>query len=104
MGEVAETLLALMRSPNENTRLQAVREILDRTLGRSSIAIDATHTKIDIGQLYLRACEPRRSPAERRKRERLAALGAPGRAGEGAVRGRMGDLDNRYSTGCSGSS
>src|SRR5262249_31903668 len=59
MGDVAETLLALMRSPNENTRLQAVREILDRTLGRSSIAIDATHTKIDIGQLYLRACEPR---------------------------------------------
>jgi hypothetical protein len=30
MGEVAETLLALMRSPNENTRLQAVREILVR--------------------------------------------------------------------------
>jgi hypothetical protein len=55
MGEVAETLLALMRSPNENTRLSACREILDRTLGRAAIAIDATHTKVDIGQLYLAA-------------------------------------------------
>jgi hypothetical protein len=55
MPEVAETLLALMRSPDENTRLQAVREILDRTLGRAAIAIDATHTKLDVGQLYLAA-------------------------------------------------
>src|SRR6516162_9904245 len=55
MGEVAETLLALMRSPNENTRLQAVREILDRTLGRAAIAIDTTHTRVDIGELYLSA-------------------------------------------------
>jgi hypothetical protein len=55
MLEVAETLLALMRSPNENTRLSACREILDRTLGRAAIAIDATHTKLDIGQLYLDA-------------------------------------------------
>ena len=55
MAEVAETLLALMRSPNENTRLSACREILDRVLGRAAIAIDATHTRIDIGQLYLAA-------------------------------------------------
>jgi hypothetical protein len=55
MGEVAETLLALMRSPNESTRLSACREILDRVLGRAAIAIDATHTKVDIGQLYLAA-------------------------------------------------
>jgi hypothetical protein len=55
MGEVAETLLELLRSPNENTRLSAAREILDRTLGRSAIAIDATHTKVDIGAMYLEA-------------------------------------------------
>jgi hypothetical protein len=55
MGEVAETLLALMRSPNESTRLSACREICDRVLGRAAIAIDATHTKVDIGQLYLAA-------------------------------------------------
>jgi len=35
--------------------LSACREILDRTLGRAAIAIDATHTKLDIGQLYLAA-------------------------------------------------
>ena len=55
MAEVAETLLALLRSPNENTRLSACREICDRVLGRAAIAIDATHTKVDIGQLYLAA-------------------------------------------------
>jgi hypothetical protein len=55
MPEVAETLLALLGSPNENTRLSACREILDRTLGRATIAIDTTHTRVDIGQLYLAA-------------------------------------------------
>jgi len=35
--------------------LSACREILDRTLGRAAIAIDATHTRVDIGQLYLSA-------------------------------------------------
>jgi hypothetical protein len=55
MGEVAEVLLELLRSPNENTRLSAAREILDRALGRSAIAIDATHTKVDVGAMYLAA-------------------------------------------------
>jgi hypothetical protein len=55
MPEVAETLLALMRSPNESTRLSACREILDRVLGRAAIAIDTTHTRVDVGQLYLAA-------------------------------------------------
>jgi hypothetical protein len=55
MGEVAETLLALMRSPNESTRLSACREICDRVLGRAAIAIDTTHTRADLGQLYLAA-------------------------------------------------
>jgi hypothetical protein len=55
MGEVAETLLALLRSPSESTRLSACREICDRVLGRAAIAIDARHTKADIGQLYLAA-------------------------------------------------
>jgi hypothetical protein len=57
MGEVAETLLALMRSPNESTRLSACREILDRVLGRPAIAIDATHTKVDIASMYLAALQ-----------------------------------------------
>ena len=57
MAEVAETLLALLRSPNENTRLNACREICDRVLGRAAIAIDATHTRLDVAQLYLRAMQ-----------------------------------------------
>ena len=57
MPEVAETLLALLRSPNENTRLNACREICDRVLGRAAIAIDATHTRLDVAQLYLRAMQ-----------------------------------------------
>jgi hypothetical protein len=57
MPEVAETLLALMRSPNELTRLSAVREILDRTLGKPAVVVDSTHTRIDLPALYLRALQ-----------------------------------------------
>jgi hypothetical protein len=55
MPEIADVLLELMRSPNENTRLSAVREILDRLLGKPAVFVDATHTKVDIGSLYLQA-------------------------------------------------
>jgi hypothetical protein len=55
MPEVAQTLLALLHSPSESIRLSACREICDRVLGRSAIAIEATHTKLDLGTLYLQA-------------------------------------------------
>jgi hypothetical protein len=55
MPEVADVLLELMRSPNESTRLSAVREILDRLLGKPAVFVDATHTKVDIASLYLQA-------------------------------------------------
>ena len=55
MGEVAEVLLELLRSPNESTRLSACREILDRLLGKPPVAIDSTVVKADIEQLYLSA-------------------------------------------------
>ena len=55
MPEIAEVLLELMRSPNEATRLSAVREILDRLLGKPAVFVDATNTRVDIGQLYLAA-------------------------------------------------
>jgi hypothetical protein len=54
MGEVAETLLELLRSQNESTRLSACREILDRTLGKPAISADAT-TELNFGELYRRA-------------------------------------------------
>jgi hypothetical protein len=54
MAEVAETLLALLRSPNENTRLSACREICDRVLGKAATSVDVT-TELNFGELYRRA-------------------------------------------------
>ena len=50
-----ERLAELTQSSNETIRLQSLREILDRLLGKPPVAIDATHTKLDVGQLYLAA-------------------------------------------------
>jgi hypothetical protein len=55
MPEIAEALLELSKSPNESIRLQAIREILDRLLGKPAISVDTTHTRVDVAQLYLRA-------------------------------------------------
>jgi hypothetical protein len=62
MPEVAETLLALMRSPNESTRLSACREICDRMFGRAPVFVDTTTQTLNIGQLYLRALEQANAP------------------------------------------
>jgi hypothetical protein len=50
-----ERLAELTLSSNETIRLQALREILDRLLGKPTVAIDTTVAKVDIGQLYLSA-------------------------------------------------
>jgi hypothetical protein len=55
LPEFLERLAELTQSPNEATRLAAIREILDRLLGKPAVFVDATHTKVDIGQLYLAA-------------------------------------------------
>jgi len=65
-------LAELTQSRNETIRLQALREILDRLLGKPPVAIDATHTKLDVGQLY------------------LAALKRANGAVDGAINGRVG--------------
>ena len=44
-----------IHSPSESTRLAAIREILDRLLGKPAVFVDATHTKLDLGVLYLQA-------------------------------------------------
>jgi hypothetical protein len=62
--EIADVLLELMRSPNEATRLSAVREILDRLLGKPAVFVDATHTKVDIASLYLQALKQANAPKE----------------------------------------
>ena len=64
MPEVAETLLALMRSPNESTRLSACREICDRVLGKPPVAIDTTVAKYDIGAMYLAALKRANTPID----------------------------------------
>jgi hypothetical protein len=94
MGEVAETLLALLRSPNESTRLSACREICDRVLGRAAIAIDATHTRF-LTRLprCMEACMGcmtaststwrRRRRCPQRKTVATPVSGRPGRPSEG---------------------
>jgi hypothetical protein len=42
-------------SPNEMVRPAAIREILDRLLGKPPVAIDTTVAKVDIGAMYLAA-------------------------------------------------
>ena len=48
-------LIELTKSSNEATRLAAIREILDRLLGKPAVFVDAVHTKVDVGALYLQA-------------------------------------------------
>ena len=48
-------LIELSKSRNEATRLAAIKEILDRLLGKPAVFVDATHTKVDLGVLYLQA-------------------------------------------------
>jgi hypothetical protein len=55
LGEFMNALVELTQSPQEHIRLQALREIFDRLLGKPAVFVDATHTKLDIGQLYLAA-------------------------------------------------
>jgi hypothetical protein len=45
----------LASSNNEDTRLRAIREILDRILGKPIAMVDATHTRVDVAALYLQA-------------------------------------------------
>jgi hypothetical protein len=55
LPEYLEALDKLTRSKHEATRLAAVREILDRLLGKPAVFVDTTHTKVDIASLYLQA-------------------------------------------------
>jgi hypothetical protein len=48
-----EGLIELSKSPDKATRLAAIKETLDRLLGKPAVFVDATHTRVDVGQLYL---------------------------------------------------
>jgi hypothetical protein len=62
MPEFAAALVELVRSPNEATRLAAIREAFDRLLGKPFVSVDTTVTKVDIGALYLQALQAANSP------------------------------------------
>jgi hypothetical protein len=63
-----ERLVKLTYSKNETIALQALREVLDRLIGKPIAVVESTHTRIDLGQLYLQALkqanEPRAIEAE----------------------------------------
>jgi hypothetical protein len=61
LPEFMDGLIELTKSSNEATRLAAIKEILDRLLGKPAVFVDATHTRVDIGQLYLAALKRGRS-------------------------------------------
>jgi hypothetical protein len=54
--EFVAALVELVRSPNEATRLAAIREFFDRLLGKPPVAVAVDNTvEHDIQQLYLTA-------------------------------------------------
>jgi hypothetical protein len=53
--ELLEGLFLLTKSDSPHVRIAATRELLDRIIGKSTISIDAVHTKVDVGALYLEA-------------------------------------------------
>jgi hypothetical protein len=55
LPEFMDGLIELSKSPNEATRLAAIKEILDRLLGKPAVFVDAVTAKVDIGSLYLAA-------------------------------------------------
>jgi hypothetical protein len=63
-AEFCAALVELVRSPNEATRLAAIREAFDRLLGKPPVAVDSTVTKIDMGALYLQALQAANSPID----------------------------------------
>jgi hypothetical protein len=57
-------LFELSHSKNEIIQLQAIRELLDRMLGKPAVVVDTTHTPLDLGAMYLRALQAANQPRE----------------------------------------
>jgi hypothetical protein len=57
LPEFFEGLIKLTKSKNEATQLAAIKELLDRLLGRPNVYVDAVHTKMDVGAMYLQALQ-----------------------------------------------
>ena len=57
LDEFFEVLIDLTKSKNENMRLRATAELLDRLVGKPQISADVSVTRLDVGQLYLQALQ-----------------------------------------------
>ena len=55
LPEFFDGVIQLTKSSNENIRLQAYRELLDRLIGRPMQSADVSVTKFDAGVAYLEA-------------------------------------------------
>jgi hypothetical protein len=55
LPEFMDRLIELSKSPNETIQLQAIRELLDRLIGKPVAVVESTHTRVDIASLYLQA-------------------------------------------------
>ena len=55
LPELFDNLIKLTKSKNEATQLAAIKELLDRLLGRPNVYVDAVHAKVDVGAMYLAA-------------------------------------------------
>jgi hypothetical protein len=55
LPEFFEVLIDLTKSKNENMKLRATAELLDRLIGKPQISIDAVTAKVDVGAMYLAA-------------------------------------------------
>jgi hypothetical protein len=60
--EFVATLLGLVRSPNEQTRLAALEIAFDRLLGRPPVAVDSVVQKFDHAAMYLAALRATNTP------------------------------------------
>jgi hypothetical protein len=52
----------LTLSKNESISLQAIREILDRLIGKPVAVVESTHTRYDMGAMYLEALRKANEP------------------------------------------
>jgi hypothetical protein len=59
LPEFVDTLLQLLRSSDEKTKLAALEIAFDRLAGKPAVSVDTTATvqKLDLGALYLQAAQ-----------------------------------------------
>jgi hypothetical protein len=55
LPEFMDRLIELSKSPNETIQLQAIRELLDRLIGKPVAVVESTHTGVDVASMYLQA-------------------------------------------------